>query len=203
MPLRTRPATASDIVPLAELAALTFPLACPPGSTAADQQQFVAAVLSTARFAEYLADPSRAVLVAEVDRAENGSDDRADDQGDDRAAEPDDRTGPAPLAGYTMLVEGEPTDDDVRAALTLRPTIELSKCYVHPDHHGSGVAHALMGASLDVARDRGAHGMWLGVNQQNTRAQAFYARSGFAVVGTKHFSVGSRVEDDYVLERPL
>jgi len=182
MPLRTRPATTDDIDPLAALAALTFPLACPPGSTAADQQQFVAAVLSPARFAEYLADPSRALLVA-VD----------DEPGDQRA----------PLLGYTMLVEGEPTDDDVRVALTIHPTIELSKCYVHPDHHGAGVAHRLMTASLDVARDRGAHGMWLGVNQQNARAQAFYTRAGFAVVGTKHFTVGTRVEDDYVLERPL
>jgi tRNA (guanine37-N1)-methyltransferase len=184
MPLRTRPATLSDVDPLAALAALTFPLACPPGSTEADQQEFVAAVLSPARFAEYVVDPSRAVLVALEDETGDGP-------------------GGSALLGYTMLVEGEPTDDDVRVALTIRPTIELSKCYVHPDHHGSGVAHALMGVSLDVARDRGAHGMWLGVNQQNARAQAFYTRSGFAVVGTKHFTVGSRVEDDYVLERPL
>lgn len=181
MPLRTRPATTADVEPLAELAAITFPLACPPGSTAQDQQEFVAAVLSASRFTEYLADPSRALLVA------------VDDDGAD----------PAALLGYTMLVEGEPTDDDVRVALTIHPTIELSKCYVHPDHHGAGVAHRLMAASLDVARDRGAHGMWLGVNQQNARAQAFYTRSGFAVVGTKHFTVGSRVEDDFVLERPL
>ena len=102
-----------------------------------------------------------------------------------------------------MLVAGEPADEDVQAALHLRPTIELSKCYVHPDHHGAGIANALMTASLDAARERGAHGMWLGVNQQNARAQAFYVRSGFAVVGTKHFTVGTRVEDDYVLERPL
>jgi tRNA (guanine37-N1)-methyltransferase len=60
-----------------------------------------------------------------------------------------------------------------------------------------------MAASIDAARERGAVGMWLGVNQQNTRARAFYERSGFAVVGTKHFTVGARVEDDYVLERPL
>lgn len=170
-----RPAEHTDLSALAELAAITFPLACPPGSTAQDQQEFIATVLSAERFAEYLEDPSRTVLVAED----------------------------GVLVGYTMLVAGEPTDEDVRAALHLRPTIELSKCYVHPDHHGAGVAHALMTASLEVARERGAQGMWLGVNQQNARAQAFYTRSGFAVVGTKHFTVGTRIEDDYVLERPL
>jgi tRNA (guanine37-N1)-methyltransferase len=171
--VRVRPAEHTDLDALAHLAAVTFPLACPPGSTAQDQQEFIAAVLSVQRFAEYLEDPARDVLVT-----------------DD-------------LSGYTMLVAGEPTDDDVRAALQLRPTVELSKCYVHPDHHGAGVANALMSASLDAARARGAHGMWLGVNQHNARAQAFYVRSGFAVVGTKHFTVGARVEDDYVLERPL
>ncbi|MBO3083465.1 GNAT family N-acetyltransferase [Cellulomonas fengjieae] len=170
-----RAAEHSDLDALARLAALTFPLACPPGSTPADQQEFIDTVLSVDRFAEYLADPLRDVLVA----------------------------GDGEPVGYTMLVAGEPADEDVRAALRLRPTIELSKCYVHPAHHGAGVAHALMDASLDVARARGARGMWLGVNQQNTRAQAFYLRSGFAVVGTKHFTVGTRVEDDYVLERPL
>ena len=75
---------------------MTFPLACPPGSTAQDQQEFIDTVLSVERFAAYLEDPDRDVLVA-----------------DD-------------LSGYTMLVAGEPTDEDVRAALHLRPTIELS-----------------------------------------------------------------------------
>ena len=173
--MTVRPAEHADLDALAALAALTFPLACPPGSTAQDQQEFIDAVLSPQRFAEYLDDPLRDVLVA----------------------------GDGALVGYTMLVSGEPSDEDVRAALHLRPTIELSKCYVHPDHHGAGIANALMTASLDTARGRGAHGMWLGVNQQNARAQAFYVRSGFAVVGTKHFTVGTRVEDDYVLERPL
>ncbi|QHT56697.1 GNAT family N-acetyltransferase [Cellulomonas sp. H30R-01] len=171
-----RPATPADVDALAALAAVTFPLACPPGSTPADQQEFIARVLSPERFAEYVVDGERAVLVAD----EGGV-----------------------LSGYTMLVEGEPTDEDVRAALTVRPTIELSKCYVHPDHHGAGIAHTLMAASIDEGRRRGAAGMWLGVNQQNARARAFYERSGFAVVGTKHFTVGSRVEDDYVLERAL
>lgn len=175
-----RPAVTSEVPTLAELAALTFPLACPPSSTVADQQAFIANVLSPERFTSYLADPDRAVLVA-VDAT----------------------VGFAPLLGYTMLVFTPPTDPDVQTSLTLAPSAELSKCYVHPDHHGAGVAHALMAASLEVARDRGAVGMWLGVNQENARARAFYERSGFTVVGTKHFTVGTRIEDDYVLERPL
>ncbi|BDO43314.1 N-acetyltransferase [Cellulomonas sp. NTE-D12] len=176
-PVRVRTAQAEDAGALAELAAVTFPLACPPGSTPADQRAFVAQHLSAGRFAGYAVDPSRVLLVA------------------------DDPTGA--LLGYTMLVHATPADPDVRAALTLSPTVELSKCYVHPDHHGSGVSSRLMAATLEAARGTGAAGVWLGVNQLNDRAQRFYARHGFTVVGTKHFQVGSRVEDDYVLERPL
>lgn len=172
-----RTAQVEDAGTLAELAAVTFPLACPPGSAAADQQAFLAQHLSAERFAGYAADPSRVLLVA------------------------DDATGG--LLGYTMLVQGTPADPDVLAALTLSPTVELSKCYVRPDHHGSGLSSRLMAATLEAARGTGAAGVWLGVNQINERAQRFYARHGFAVVGTKHFQVGSRVEDDYVLERSL
>ena len=48
-----------------------------------------------------------------------------------------------------------------------------------------------------------AAGVWLGVNQENERAQKFYAKSGFEKVGTKRFLVGDRYEDDYVFEQPL
>ena len=102
-----------------------------------------------------------------------------------------------------MLVDAQPSDPDVAAAVRRRPTVELSKIYVLPEAHGSGGARALMEAGLDWARTRGALGVWLGVNQQNERAQRFYAKSGFTVVGTKRFLVGGRHEDDFVMERPL
>jgi tRNA (guanine37-N1)-methyltransferase len=74
---------------------------------------------------------------------------------------------------------------------------------VHPDAQGRGVAGTLMTATLDAARAAGATGTWLGVNGENQRAQAFYRRSGFAVVGERRFQVGGRVEHDLVLHRPL
>ncbi len=45
--------------------------------------------------------------------------------------------------------------------------------------------------------------MWLGVNQENERAQKFYAKSGFTRVGTKRFLVGDNYEHDYVFEQAL
>lgn len=174
--MRVRRADHADVEALAALAALTFPLACPPHTTDEAKAAFIAAHLSEASFTRYLDDSARVIFVAEVEGA---------------------------LAGYTMLVTGEPTDADVAAAVTLRPTVELSKCYVHPGAHGAGVASALMAESLAEATASGARGMWLGVNQLNARAQRFYGKHGFTRVGVKRFLVGERYEDDYVYERPL
>lgn len=176
MTVEVRAATASDADSLAELAAVTFALACPPGTLPADIEQFVAANLSPSHFEAYIADAGRDIRFALRD------------------GEP---------AGYTMLVFGEPYDADVAAAISARPTVELSKVYVHGEHHGAGVAAPLMAATLEVARSAGAAGVWLGVNQQNARAIRFYEKSEFAHVGTKTFRVGSVLHNDYVMELVL
>lgn len=151
-------------------------LACPPDMPAGDVDSFVAEHLTTQRFEEYVADPGRAVLVAEEDGT---------------------------VVGYAMLVHGEPYDEAVRAVVRHRPTTELSKIYVLPTAHGGGVARELLTASISVARDAGALGMWLGTNQANVRAQRFYEKSGFERIGTKRFHVGDRWEDDFVYELVL
>ena len=175
--VRVRSARSDEAAALAELAAATFALACPPHTSADAIAAFLRDVLAPANFEAFLADPDRLLLVAE--------------------------TGAGTLVGYTMLVFGEPSDADAAGAIRIRPTAELSKCYVRAEAHGSGTAAALMAATLDAARDRGAAGSWLGVNQENVRALRFYGKHGFERVGIKRFLVGERYEDDYVLERPL
>ncbi|HEY8282614.1 MAG TPA: GNAT family N-acetyltransferase [Leifsonia sp.] len=177
MTVTIRRAQPSDAAVLAGVAAATFPLACPPHTTEDAQAEFIRTVLSEERFAEYLADTSRVLLIA-VDSASGA-------------------------IGYTMVNLGEPADEDVRAAIRIRPTSELSKCYVLPGHHGAGVARELMTVSLEAAAEAGASGMWLGVNEENAKAQRFYGKNGFERVGAKRFLVGDRLEDDWVMERRL
>lgn len=176
MPVTVRRATADDAVELARVAAITFPLACPPTTTEAAKAHFIATKLSREAFAGYLASRDHILLVAEAGGA---------------------------TAGYTMLVAGDPVDPDVAAAVSTRPTIELSKVYVMPDQHGTGVAAALMDASVATARATGAVSMWLGVNTENTRANRFYEKSGFRIVGAKKFRLGDVDEDDFVRELTL
>ncbi|MFC6012556.1 GNAT family N-acetyltransferase [Nocardia lasii] len=165
-----------DAESLSDVAAATFPLACPPEATPADIEIFLEQMLSGERFGEYLCDPAKIVLKAV-----------ADDE----------------IVGYAMLVAGRPTDPAVDAQVSAGEVVELSKMYVLPGHHGSGVAAALMAAAIDTARQWGASTLWLGVNQANERAQKFYAKHDFRQVGTKTFVVGNQLHSDFVLERPM
>ncbi|KUI24176.1 acetyltransferase [Mycobacterium sp. IS-1742] len=170
------PATHADLPELADVAARTFPLACPESVTAENIAAFVAENLSQHRFADYLTDPDRVVLAARTDGR---------------------------MVGYAMLIRGVPDDDDVQRAVSPRPAIEVSKMYVLPDSHGSGASSALMDEALTLARRTGYRCVWLGVNQENRRAQRFYAKHGFAVTGTKTFRLGAGVENDFVMVCPL
>ncbi|MFI7541497.1 GNAT family N-acetyltransferase [Actinoplanes sp. NPDC049599] len=182
MAITTRRAVPADAAELHGLAARTFGLACPPGTRQDDITAFVAEHLAEARFAEYLADPSRIVLLAE-------------DQGT--------------AVGYAMLVGGPIKDPDLAATVRsaddsgTATAIELSKFYVAPESHGSGVAATLMTATVEAATATGAGLCWLGVNQRNERAAKFYAKNGFEIVGTKRFLVGAVWQDDHVRARLL
>ncbi|HEX9831715.1 MAG TPA: GNAT family N-acetyltransferase [Mycobacterium sp.] len=169
-------AVVADLPDLAALAGRTFPLACPASVAADNIAAFIDENLSERRFRDYLADPDRLVLAARED---------------------------VRMVGYAMLIRGVPDDDDVQRAVTLRPAIELSKMYVLPDSHGAGVSAAMMSAALGWTRDRHARVMWLGVNQQNRRAQRFYRKHGFTISGTKTFRLGADTESDYVMVRRI
>ena len=60
-------AVVADLPELADVAALTFPLACPASASAEDIAAFIHESLSEQRFGDYLADPDRRVLVARAD----------------------------------------------------------------------------------------------------------------------------------------
>ncbi|MEZ0049560.1 ribosomal protein S18 acetylase RimI-like enzyme [Mycobacterium sp. MAA66] len=175
MSVRVIQAGSADLTELAAVAATTFPLACPPSAPPEQIAAFIAANLTEEHFAGYLGDPDRTVLVARADQ----------------------------ILGYAMLIQGVPDDADVQRAVPLRPAIELSKMYVLPEAHGTGAGDALMTTAIDHATACGALSLWLGVNQENQRAQRFYAKHGYTVAGTKTFRLGNRLEHDFVLVRPL
>lgn len=169
-------AAPADAAQLAAVAAVTFPLACPADSLPEDIARHIETQLSAERFTGYIESARHTILcLREGER----------------------------IGGWSMVALDQPTDEDVLGALSISPTVELSKFYVHPDHHGRGAAAALMQRTLELAAGSGLPGVWLGVNQENARALRFYSKHGFRRVGTKRFRLGDRFEDDFILEQAL
>ena len=81
--------------------------------------------------------------------------------------------------------------------------IELKRIYTLAPTHGGGLGYALMERALADAAALGRARVLLGVYTGNARARRFYEREGFAVAGTRQFTVGATLHDDLVYARDL
>ena len=94
------------------------------------------------------------------------------------------------------------------------PMCELHRIYVSFDQVGGGIGQLMMERGLQWARDRllgskllevneGAKGqkagVWLGVWEENVKAERLYRRWGFERVGTHDFTTGDTRQTDWVM----
>jgi tRNA (guanine37-N1)-methyltransferase len=182
VPVTVRDATPADGDAVAALAAVTFPLAGPPGTSREDIDSFVATHLTPRAMAEHAERATSVLRVAWVGQV---------------------------AVGYTLCllpatVDEPPYAADVAACVTARPAAELSKVYVLPEYMGSGLASLLMtdaGRAVRAARVEGepVAALWLGTNSGNKRAQKAYRRSGFTRAGRRTFRVGETTHSDVVM----
>ena len=100
--------------------------------------------------------------------------------------------------GYAHLRTGKPP-----ASVSDSEAIELVRLYVSASLQSAGVGGRLMDACLNEARQGGYQTIWLGVWQQNIRAQAFYKRWNFSIVGEHTFQLGDDPQMDWLMKRPV
>lgn len=100
-------------------------------------------------------------------------------------------------------LDGRGTWVGTMAAFVTGPgTAKLVSVWLHPAHRGSSAAPLMLDAVANWARDEaGAHALRLLVHQDNTRAAAFYRRSGFTPTG--HREPYPLAEDEYETEMEL
>ncbi len=55
----------------------------------------------------------------------------------------------------------------------------LAELYVRPEHRGDGIGEALLSASLERARERGADYVHLGTTEDDVAARHLYEKAGF------------------------
>jgi len=101
-------------------------------------------------------------------------------------------------AGYSKLIL-DSTEDGIKAE---RP-VELSRLYSQQEYLGRGVGQNLMDACFERSRQENRDVMWLGVWEYNPRAQRFYEKNGFRVVGKHTFTLGSDSQTDLLMQLEL
>ena len=87
--------------------------------------------------------------------------------------------------------------------VTQEAAIEIHRFYVDSPAHGTGLATRLMQDVRAVAQELGGRHVWLGVWEHNPRAIAFYAKAGFADVGSQPFMLGTDRQVDRVMVAAL
>ncbi len=102
------------------------------------------------------------------------------------------------LAGYAKVTIGT-TEQGVTAE---RP-IELNRLYAHQRFLGMGIGQTLLEKAFELGRHENCDVMWLGVWEYNPRAQKFYEKNGFQIVGKHIFQLGSDPQTDLLMQRDL
>jgi diamine N-acetyltransferase len=173
MSITLRHARAADAVRLTVLMRETFITANGHCSSADNVADFLNAVYTVPRQRDEIASPEIATVIAE------------DEDGH--------------WAGYAQLRFASAP----KPGVTLQQPVELGRIYLLPRYHGQGVGTALMTWLLDLARDRGADGLWLNVWEEAAPALRFYLRHGFEIVGRTSFTVGDDPKPNWVMQKRL
>jgi ribosomal protein S18 acetylase RimI-like enzyme len=100
--------------------------------------------------------------------------------------------------GYAKLIAASGPE-----GVTERKAIELSRIYVTQDWIGKGVGEAILKACVEEAKQGGNESLWLAVWERNERAQRFYEKRGFRIVGERKFELGRDIQTDWVMELEL
>ena len=93
--------------------------------------------------------------------------------------------------------------DNIEPGINAEKPVELSRLYAHQKRIGQGVGQMLMDACVERAKAENCDVMWLGVWEYNPRAQRFYEKNGFSVVGSHVFLLGKDEQTDLLMQKEL
>ncbi|KAK0123212.1 hypothetical protein ONS96_010212 [Cadophora gregata f. sp. sojae] len=103
------------------------------------------------------------------------------------------------VVGFSQLTRG--TTEPCLAGV--EKTVELQRLYVSEDCHGAGVGRKLVDRVEGMAREQGFVTMWLGVWEENFKAQKVYLKLGYVKVGSHDFKMGDCIQTDWIMSKKL
>lgn len=81
--------------------------------------------------------------------------------------------------------------------------LEIERIYVLQAFHRKKVGQQLYEKALQIARQNNVSYVWLGVWEENHRAQSFYRKNGFIAFDKHQFKLGNDVQTDIMMKLPL
>jgi len=181
IPLKTkrqtmiRPAEEKDIFEIAHLGAKTFADTFGYSMPPSDLQDYLKTAYTHSAIKNDFANPLIDIFVAY--------------DGDD----------PSHVMGFVQMTQGT-SEPCLR---NFENIVELQRLYVAESYHGSGVGGALVRYVEKVAKEKSFATVWLGVWEENFKAQKAYERFGFKKIGEHDFKMGTCIQTDWILIKQL
>lgn len=81
--------------------------------------------------------------------------------------------------------------------------VEIERIYVLKEFHGKKVGQVLYEKAMQIAQQKSANYVWLGVWEENPRAIAFYKKNGFVEFDKHIFKLGDDEQTDIMMKLQL
>ena len=102
------------------------------------------------------------------------------------------------LIGYLKINFG-----DSQTELKDSRTLEIERIYVSKEFHGKSIGQLLYGKAIEMAKQKDAEYIWLGVWEENPRAINFYKKNGFIEFDKHIFRLGDEEQTDIMMKLKL
>jgi len=102
------------------------------------------------------------------------------------------------IIGYLKLNFG-----DSQTELKDKNALEIERIYVLKAFHGKKVGQILYDKAIEIAKQKNADYVWLGVWEENQRAINFYKKNGFVEFDKHIFKLGNDEQIDIMMKKNL
>jgi ribosomal protein S18 acetylase RimI-like enzyme len=102
------------------------------------------------------------------------------------------------IIGYLKINFGESQTE-----LKQDNTLEIERIYVLKDFHGKKIGQLLFEKAMELAHQKKADYVWLGVWEENPRAISFYKKNGFVEFDKHIFKLGDDEQTDIMMKLQL
>ena len=99
------------------------------------------------------------------------------------------------VIGYLKINFGE-----AQTELKDSKALEIERIYVSKEFHGKSVGQVLYDQAIQIAKQKNADYVWLGVWEENPRAISFYKKNGFVEFDKHIFKLGEDEQTDIMMK---